>query len=79
MKKNKYDFLIFGAGGMQGQIVIRDLVSKKYKVFISDIYQKYIDKILETIPDLPYKLLDLQDTAKIISLILLPNCVPPGS
>jgi short subunit dehydrogenase-like uncharacterized protein len=42
LKKFKYDFLVFGAGGMQGHIVVRDLISKKYKekkmrVFMNNI------------------------------------------
>jgi len=68
-KKIKYDFLVFGAGGMQGQIVVRDLVSKKYKVFISDLSAFHINPVLERYPKLPYQLLDLRDFQGIVSLI----------
>ena len=46
-RKKKYDFLIFGAGGMQGKIVIKDLLEKGYKIFVSDIYQSHLDELEE--------------------------------
>ena len=51
--KKKYDFLIFGAGGMQGKIVIKDLLKKRYKLFISDIYQNHIKQYLTLVCILP--------------------------
>jgi|SRR3989344_854766 len=65
----KYDFLIFGAGGMQGKIVVKDLIQKGYKIFISDIYQHHIDELIEKYPRLPYKLVDLRDIKSTIALI----------
>jgi len=68
-RKKKYDFLIFGAGGMQGKIVIKDLLLKGYRLFISDIYQSHIDA-LEKEFDLPdYELLDLRKKRKIFALV----------
>jgi saccharopine dehydrogenase-like NADP-dependent oxidoreductase len=69
MKKKKYDFLILGAGGMQGKIVLKDLLEKDYKVFISDFYQHHIDTLKEKFPNIDYELADLRDTKQINALI----------
>jgi len=69
MKKRKYDFLIFGAGGMQGKIVIKDLLKKGYKLFVSDFYQSHIDDIKEKFSIEDYELTDLRDIKKTIALI----------
>ena len=55
-KKFKFDFLVLGAGGMQGKIVIQDLLEKGYKIFASDFYQSHIDEIKEKLTS------DLQKT-----------------
>lgn len=68
-RKRKYDFLIFGAGGMQGKIVLKDLLEKGYKVFVSDIYQHHIDELIENFGELNYKLADLRDTKETSALI----------
>ena len=69
IKKRKYDFLIFGAGGMQGKIVLKDLLEKDYRVFVSDVYQHHIDALLEKFPDIEYELLDLRNKKGTFSLI----------
>lgn len=68
-KKKKYDFLILGAGGMQGKIVIKDLLEKGYRLFISDIYQSHIDALEEEFPLPDYELLDLRKKRGIYSLL----------
>lgn len=79
-KKSKYDFLIFGAGGMQGKIVIKDLLEKNYKIFISDVYQHHIDELKQKFGDFDYEILDLRDMKQAASLIkrvrpfLVVNC-----
>lgn len=79
-KKTKYDFLIFGAGGMQGKIVIQDLLKKGYKLFISDVYQHHIDELKEIFGELDNEIVDLRDpkaTEAIIKKIkpfLVINC-----
>lgn len=76
-KKKKYDFLVIGAGGMQGKIVTKDLLKKGYSVFISDIYQQHIDALEEefSLPD--YELLDLRKKKDIYSLVekVKPHCL----
>lgn len=43
----KYDFLILGADGLQGQIVTKYLLLKKYRVLTSDIYSSNVKPILK--------------------------------
>jgi len=69
IKKRKYDFLIFGAGGMQGKIVIKDLLGKGYKLFVSDIYQQHIDEIKEKFSITDYEILDLRNSKGTFDLI----------
>ncbi len=65
----KNDFLIFGANGMQGKIVSRCLMEKKYNIFLSDIYENDIDKILDKYPNVSFEFLDLRDKKGIVKLI----------
>lgn len=69
IKKSKYDFLIFGAGGMQGKIVIKDLLEKGYNLFISDVYQHHIDMLQDMFPAMDYEIADLRDEKKISALV----------
>lgn len=68
-RKQKYDFLIFGAGGMQGKIVARDLFEKDYKIFVSDVYQQHIDDLVEKVSFFPSEVVDLRDIKETVSLI----------
>jgi len=68
-KKIKYDFLIFGAGGMQGKIVIKDLLEKGYRIFVSDFYQSHIDDLEEKFGQLHYELVDLRDIKQTSALV----------
>lgn len=79
-KKRKYDFLIFGGGGMQGKIVIKDLLEKGYRLFVSDFYQNHIDELKEKFEGIDYETVDLRDFKETFSLIkkvkpfLVVNC-----
>ena len=65
-----YDFLIFGAGGMQGKIVVRDLVEKKYNIFISDYIQNNLQELLEKYPSIGGSgIVDLRDKKSTLDLI----------
>jgi len=68
-KKFKFDFLIFGAGGMQGKIVIKDLLEKGYKLFVSDVYSHHIDEIKEKFSLTDYEVADLRDLKQTTALI----------
>ena len=68
-RKKKYDFLIFGAGGMQGKIVIKDLLEKGYKIFVSDIYQSHLDELEEKFSNLDHDTADLRDIKETSALI----------
>src|SRR3989344_193641 len=80
IKKRKYDFLIFGAGGMQGKIVIKDLLEKGYKLFVSDVYQSHIDELKKKFSNIDYEILDLRnikgtsDLIKRVKPFLVINC-----
>lgn len=66
---SKIDFFIFGATGMQGNIVVRDLVEKGYRIFISSKHQPELNKLLSKYPPLkakPVNLENLKETAKLI-------------
>ncbi|MEK7175103.1 MAG: saccharopine dehydrogenase C-terminal domain-containing protein [Patescibacteria group bacterium] len=43
----KYDFVVLGADGMQGQIVVRDLLERGHTVFASDIYKSKIGEVIK--------------------------------
>ena len=80
IKKKKYDFLILGAGGMQGKIVVKDLLEKGYRLFVSDLYQSHIDDLEEKFPHLDNDIADLRDVKETSALIkkvnpyLVVNC-----
>lgn len=65
-----YDFLVLGATGMQGKIVVRDLLENNYRIYASDLHEEDLKKLLEKYPNLHYKPLDLQDIQKTTELIL---------
>lgn len=79
-KKRKYDFLIFGAGGMQGKIVIKDLLEKGYNIFISDVYQHHIDDLQKKFGEIDYEIVDLREVKEVNAIIkkvkpfLVVNC-----
>ncbi|MBI2356390.1 MAG: saccharopine dehydrogenase NADP-binding domain-containing protein [Candidatus Doudnabacteria bacterium] len=42
----KADFLVVGADGLQGQIVVKYFLKKGYKIFVSDIYSKNVRSVI---------------------------------
>jgi len=56
----KYDFLVIGSSGMQGQIVTRDLLESEYKVFCADLYRDGSEKNLTKFKDTPFSEVDLR-------------------
>lgn len=68
-KKTKYDFLIFGAGGMQGKIVLKDLLEKGYKLFVSDVYQHHIDYLKKNFSLEGSEIVDLRDIKATIAIV----------
>src|SRR3989338_8638944 len=67
----KYDFIILGADGMQGDIVIRDLLKQGYTVFAADLYKTRIKKILQrTSPKkIRFSFIDLRNIDAIAALL----------
>ncbi|MDP3901536.1 MAG: saccharopine dehydrogenase C-terminal domain-containing protein [bacterium] len=66
----KYDFLIFGADGIQGKIVARDLLENGYTVFLSDLYKTTLDDIFKHHhKKATFTFVDLRDIDRTISVI----------
>ncbi|MBI3337182.1 MAG: saccharopine dehydrogenase NADP-binding domain-containing protein [Candidatus Staskawiczbacteria bacterium] len=56
----KYDFLVIGSSGMQGQIVVRDLLDCGYKVYCADLYRDNSEKNLAQYPGTQFEFIDLR-------------------
>ena len=56
----KYDFMVLGSSGMQGRIVVRDLLESGYKVFCADLYRDGSEKNLAQYPGTPFEFIDLR-------------------
>src|SRR3989344_2766959 len=69
MSDTKVDFLILGATGMQGKIVVRDLIENGYKVFISSKSETNLEKVKEKYKVIGAQALDLSSKEEIIKLI----------
>lgn len=69
---NRYDFIVTGADGLQGQIVTRDLLERGYTVFASDIYKTKVGPIIEKYgPDRSFfSFVDLRNVKAITAAIL---------
>ena len=63
-----YDFLVLGADGMQGNIVSRDLLEKKYRVLMADLHNNKLKKLLKK-NTAGFELIDLRDIPATIALI----------
>lgn len=55
-----YDFLVIGSSGMQGRIVVRDLLESGYKVCSADLYRDGSEKNLAQYPGAPFWFTDLR-------------------
>lgn len=56
----KYDFLVIGSSGMQGRIVVRDLLESGYKICCADLYRDGSEKNLAQYPGTPFEFIDLR-------------------
>lgn len=66
----RYDFLVLGASGMQGKIVVRDLLEKGYKVLLADLYKNGSGKIVEKYPSRAgFRFVDLRRYRATLNLI----------
>lgn len=65
----KYDCLILGASGMQGRIVVRDLLESGRRVFLADLYRDGSAPLLRTHPRIPFEPIDLRDVSATLDLI----------
>ena len=69
MPNTKIDFLVLGATGMQGNIVVRDLIEKGHKVFISSKNQANLEKVRAKYKVVGAQSLDLNLKEEILKLI----------
>lgn len=65
----KYDFLVLGADGTQGRIVLRDLLKRGYSVYASDLYNTRISKLIKSNPRAKFTAVDLRDIDTTINII----------
>lgn len=65
----KYDFLVLGADGMQGLIVVRDLLEKDYRVYTSDLYKIWIGELVRGNKNAAFAACDLRDVKATAQLI----------
>lgn len=65
----KYDFLVIGSSGMQGQIVTRDLLETGYKVYCADLYKDGSEKNLAKFKGTPFAEVDLREKGSIKKLL----------
>lgn len=65
----KYDFLVIGSSGMQGQIVTRDLLESGYKVCCADLYRDGSEKNLTQFKNTPFEYVDLREEDSMRNLL----------
>ncbi|MBI3632190.1 MAG: saccharopine dehydrogenase NADP-binding domain-containing protein [Candidatus Vogelbacteria bacterium] len=65
----EYDFLIIGSSGMQGRIVVRDLLESGFKVYCADLYRDGSEKNLVEHPGTPFEFIDLRKFEELKSFI----------
>ena len=65
----KCDFLVIGSSGMQGRIVVRDLLESGYKVCLADLYREGSEKNLSLHPGTHFEFLDLREIESVKNLI----------
>lgn len=68
----QYDFIVAGADGMQGRIVVRDLVENGYTVLATDIVktQRLTDLISKNKTSISFAYLDLRDIDAVVENII---------
>ncbi len=57
----KYDFVVLGAGGIQGRIVSKDLLESGYSVLLCDLDSSKVNKFLEDYKKTAFEHVDLRD------------------
>lgn len=65
----KWDFLVLGGFGAQGRIVVKDLLSRGYKVYIGDLYPNVGKKYFKKSQNLKYERVDVEELHKTKKLI----------
>src|SRR3989344_6625077 len=77
----KYDFVVLGATGMQGRIVSKDLLERKYSVLMCGRDKTRVQHFLDKYKDSDFKYFDARDVGETAKLIknsgakVVVNCV----
>ncbi len=77
----KYNFLVLGSSGMQGRIVVKDLLESGFKVYCADLYRDGSEENLAQYMGTPFAFIDLRNYddfltfLKTISVEVVINCV----
>ncbi len=64
-----YDFLVFGASGMQGRIVSRDLLESGHTVFMADLYPEKAQQLSRRFNHSNVSEVDLRDYPQILAML----------
>ena len=65
----KFDFIVIGATGMQGRIVVRDLLENDYSVLLCGRDKRRIEHLLSIYKKTAFEYLDLNDKKRIYKII----------
>lgn len=65
----KYDFLVIGSSGMQGRIVVRDLLESGYRIYCADFYKDGSEKNLNHFKGTPFSHIDLREKGSLRDLL----------
>jgi lysine 6-dehydrogenase len=65
----KFDFLVLGASGMQGEIVARDLLERGYSVLLTDVLKNGSGEMIIKYPKAEFRYSDNRKLRKLIKLI----------
>ena len=69
----KFDFVVFGATGMQGRIVSRDLLESGYSVLLCGRDKKRLEKIMKKYKKTSFTIINGKDTSSLIKAIKSSN------
>ena len=65
----KFDFVVFGATGMQGKIVARDLIENGYSVLLCGRDKSRVEHILKKYPKTEFRFIEARDIKTLVNAI----------
>ena len=64
-----FDFVVFGATGMQGKIVARDLIENGYSVLLCGRDKSRVEHILKKYPKTEFRFIEARDIKTLVNAI----------